>query len=253
MFFIETILTGLVSIMLCMADTGGTAQQIVASAGTVTDIDGNAYQTVKIGTQVWMAENLRVTKYNDGTAIPLDTSKATWSNAETPKYCFYKNTTATDNNKKYGALYNWYVVRSANPKKIACAGWHVPSDAEWDTLQNCLIAKGYKWDGTIRGNKIAKSLTAKTEWSTTATMGTIGCDLTKNNTSGFSAFPGGYRDYNGSFGHQGYYGFWWSATAGDESSAYGRFLYCDSDSLDRDIYRGDGRSCGFSVRLLKNY
>ena len=106
------------------SDTSGIAIKMIASAGTVTDADGNVYQTVRIGNQVWMAENLRVTKYNDGSAIPLDTSIATWNNATTPKYCFYNNTTDSGSIKKYGALYNWYVVSPANLKKIAPAGWH---------------------------------------------------------------------------------------------------------------------------------
>jgi uncharacterized protein (TIGR02145 family) len=137
------------------SDTTGLQIKMIASAGTLTDTDGNVYQTVQIGTQVWTVENLRVTKYNDGSSIPLDTSTATWGNATTPMFCYYSNTTNSDSIKKYGALYNWYVVNPLNPKKIAPTGWHVPTDAEWDTLQNNLIAKGYNWDGTTTGNNQA--------------------------------------------------------------------------------------------------
>ena len=148
-----------------------------------------------------MTENLRVTKYNDGSAISLDTSAVTWKTTRrTPKYCFYKNTTNPDSIRRYGAIYNW---AAAYTKNIAPTGWHVPSDAEWDTLQNSLIAKGYDWDGTIGGEKIAKSMAAKTDWLPSPYNGTIGCDLSKNNRSGFSALPGGYRDSNGDFGGQG--------------------------------------------------
>src|ERR1035441_4507351 len=99
---------------------------MIASAGTVTDIDGNVYQTVKIGNQIWTVENLRVTRFNDGTAIPLDTSTATWdsiwNNGLTiPAYCYYNNMTNTDSIKKWGALYNWYAV---NTGKLAPKGWH---------------------------------------------------------------------------------------------------------------------------------
>jgi uncharacterized protein (TIGR02145 family) len=230
------------------SDTSGMQIKMIANAGNVTDADGNMYQTVKIGNQVWMAENLRVTKYNDGSIIPLDTSTATW-NAATPKYCFYNNTTDTNSIKKFGALYNWYVLNPANSKKIAPTGWHVPTDAEWDTLQNNLIAKGYNWDGTTTGNKIAKALAAKTDWYTYSTTGTIGCDLTKNNSSGFSALPGGYRRDDGTFYNQGVYGFWWSATENDASVACDHNLFYVSGSLDRGI---DYKSCGYSVRLVRD-
>jgi uncharacterized protein (TIGR02145 family) len=207
---------------------------------------------VKIGKQVWMAENLRTTKYNDGTAIPLDTSEATWARATTPKYCFYKNTTNSDSIRKYGALYNGYVIFSTNSTNIiAPTGWHVPTDADWDTLQNHLIANGYNWDTTTTGNKIAKALASKTDWLSdpNPTDGMIGKDLTKNNFSGFSALPGGYRYYFGNFLSQSSYGSWWSATENDASDAYYRSLDCSSESLSRTY---DDKSCGFSVRLLRD-
>ena len=132
-------------------------------AGTITDFDGNGYQAVKIGNQVWTVENLRTTKYNDGTAIPYVTDSAAWVNLTTPGYCYFNNMVNADSIRKFGALYNWYAV---DTKKLAPAGWHVPTDAEWDTLENYLIANGYNWDGTTDSNKIAKSLAAKTDWYT---------------------------------------------------------------------------------------
>jgi uncharacterized protein (TIGR02145 family) len=116
-------------------------------------------------------------------------------------------------------------------------------------LQNNLIAKGYNWDGTTTGNKIAKALAAKTDWYTYSTTGTIGCDLTKNNSSGFSALPGGYRRDDGTFYNQGVYGFWWSATENDASVACDHNLFYVSGSLDRGI---DYKSCGYSVRLVRD-
>jgi len=217
--------------------------------GTVTDIDGNVYQTVKIGNQVWMAENLRTTKYNDGTPIPLVTDDTAWKKLTTPGYCYYNNTTNADSIKKYGALYNWYVV---NTKKLAPKGWHVPTDAEWTTLENYLIANGYNWDGTKTSNKIAKSLAAKTDWETNANPGAIGNDLTKNNRNGFSALPGGCRDNRfGNFNVVGYYGIWWSASVSDNdaSYAYNRHLISDFDRLTRLV---NGKSYGCSVRLLRD-
>jgi uncharacterized protein (TIGR02145 family) len=233
------------------SDTTGLQIKMIASAGTLTDTDGNVYQTVQIGTQVWTVENLRVTKYNDGSSIPLDTSTATWGNATTPMFCYYSNTTNSDSIKKYGALYNWYVVNPLNPKKIAPTGWHVPTDAEWDTLQNNLIAKGYNWDGTTTGNKIAKALAAKTDWVSTG-AGNPGNNLTKNNSSGFSALPGGYRDGGSLFYGQGWGGgYWWSATEDGATNADGRGILWGNDHLGR-LNTYYGKSCGFSVRLVKD-
>ena len=229
------------------ADTSGITIKMIASAGTVTDADGNVYQTVKIGNQEWMAENLRVTKYNDGTPIPLDTSGAGWWNATTPKFCYYNNTTNAAFIKKFGALYNGYVVNPSNPKKIAVAGWHLPTDAEWDALQNYLIANGYNWDGTTTGNKAAKSLTAEADWYADTIPGAIGSDLTKNNRSGFSALPSGQRDLNSAFGGIGSLGYWWSAT-GDASNANYRYLFCNFGFMGTTSVN---RSGAIAVRLLR--
>jgi len=228
-------------------DTSGIAIKMIASAGTVTDVDGNVYQTVKIGNQEWMAENLRVTKYNDGTAIPFDTAGSTWYSATTPKYCYYNNTTDAASIKKFGALYNGYVVSSSNSKKIAIAGWHLPTDAEWDALQNYLIASGYNWDGTKTGNKAAKALTASADWYVDTTTGAIGCNLTKNNASGFSALPSGQRDLNSAFGGRGSFGYWWSAGS-DASSANYRYLFFNFGFLGTTSVN---RSGGIAVRLVK--
>jgi uncharacterized protein (TIGR02145 family) len=205
---------------------------------------------VKIGNQEWMTENLRVTKYNDGSPISLDTSDETWVTIQTAKYCFYKNSTNADSIKKYGALYNWYVVAPANGKRIAPAGWHVPTDAEWTELEEHLTANGYNWDGTTTGNKIAKSVATKTDWLPSMSSGAIGNVVTKNNSSGFSALPGGYRDYHSAeFSALSDFGNWWSATESDVLNAYGRDLYYDNDNLES---RNCGKSYGFSVRLLRD-
>jgi uncharacterized protein (TIGR02145 family) len=231
------------------SDTSGIEIKMIASAGTLTDADGNVYQTVRIGTQVWMAENLRVTKYNDGTAIFLDTSTTTWADSTTAAYCFYNNTTNADSIKKYGALYNWYAV---NTGKLAPSGWHVPYDEEWTVLEKYLGLNGYNWDGTTDTtypNKIAKSLAAKTDWCTDTARGTIGLDLTENNCSGFSAIPGGSRVVNGTFYHQSIGGDWWSASVDYDSYAWYRSLHCNSDYI---YSHYANMICGFSVRLLRD-
>jgi uncharacterized protein (TIGR02145 family) len=196
-----------------------------------------------------MAENLRVTKYNDGSAITQAADGDMWNGKTTPVFCYYRNTTNADSIKQFGALYNWYVVSPANSRKIAPTGWHVPSDAEWDTLQSYLIVKGYNWDGTAAGDKIAKSLAAKTDWSRDTTAGAIGCGLSKNNTVGFSALPGGYRSGNGSFYYGGLGIDWWSSVENGVSSAWNRYLYYGLDGLLRNDL---GKSFGCSVRLLKD-
>ena len=108
----------------------------------ITDIDGNVYHTVKKGNQLWTVENLRTTSFNDGRPIQLVTDNVTWASLTTPAYCWYNNDIY--NKSKYGALYNWYAV---DTKKLAPKGWHVPTDVEWDILQDYLIANGYNSDG----------------------------------------------------------------------------------------------------------
>jgi uncharacterized protein (TIGR02145 family) len=236
------------------SDTTGLKIKMIASAGTVTDTDGNVYQTVRIGNQIWTVENLRVTRFNDGTAIPLDTSTATWdslyNNGLTiPAYCFYNNMTNTDSIKKWGALYNWNAV---NTGKLAPKGWHVPSDSEWEVMQNYLVMHGYNYDGTTdtTNNKIAIALAAQTDWQGFEGGGRPGKNLTMNNSSGFSALPGGCRIGEGGFYDQSSIGYWWSATEDDASYAWYRYLYCGNETLYRDF--DSFKSCGFSVRLVRD-
>ena len=195
------------------------------------DADGYNYPVVQIGDQVWMAENLKTTRYRNGDPITEQ-----WA---------YNND--ANNAAKYGRLYTWYAATDS--RGIAPAGWHVPTDAEWTILENYLIANGYNYDGTTTGNKIAKALAATTDWYTYTGTGTPGADLTKNNSSGFTALPGGYRNSSGTFGYVGYYGYWWSSTEYDTAFAWYRFLYCSFDSLNR---YNNTQSYGFSVRCLRD-
>jgi uncharacterized protein (TIGR02145 family) len=216
-----------------------------AAYSTVTDADGNVYHTITIGTQTWTVENLKTTKYSDGTAIPLVTDKTAWSNLTTPGYCYYNNTTNADSINKFCALYNWYAV---NTGKLAPLGWHVPTAAEWAILEEYMIAHGYNYDGTTTGNKIAKSMAAQTSWSTSTNTGAIGNNLSTNNSSGFSAFPGGSRDNSGSFGDIGYNGIWWSSA----SNGAIRTLSSYGGNLSSNGYGSSFKSRGFSVRLLRD-
>jgi uncharacterized protein (TIGR02145 family)/uncharacterized repeat protein (TIGR02543 family) len=211
------------------------------------DGEGNEYKTVRIGSQTWMAENLRSTKYQTGGDIIPDTSTATWMTANYGKYCYYSNTTNADSIKKYGALYNWYAV---NTGKLAPPGWHVPTDADWTALESYLITSGYNWDGSTSGNKIAKALAARTDWKEFTTAGTPGNNLSANNASGFSALPAGYRGSNGYFfDTQGSFGCWWSATEFLALVAYS----CDFSYGNQYLDRGqDPKVTGLSVRLVKD-
>jgi uncharacterized protein (TIGR02145 family) len=239
------------------SDTSGVEIKMLERYGTMTDADGNEYQTVKIGKQEWMAENLRTTKYNDGSEIPLVTDDTAWYCAPsgfiidsclitTPAYCYYDNTTDADSIRKYGALYNWYVVSPENPEKIAPTGWHVPDNADWDTLKNYLIANGYNWEGETSDDWIAKALAAKTDWRMHTYTGAIGNGLTKNNSSGFSALPGGCRSYDGAFAAIGTYGYWWS------TSEWWYELHYTGHSLGRQGAADADLSNALSVRLLRN-
>jgi len=220
---------------------------ITPSPPILTDTDGNVYHAIKIGSQVWTVENLRTTKYNDGTNISHLTVSVDWEacSTGTGAYCYYGNDSAA-NAVKYGALYNWFTV---NTDKLAPTGWHVPTDAEWTELENYLIANGYNWDGTTSSNKIAKSMAAKTDWISSVTEGMPGNDMSSNNSSGFSALPGGSRGHDGHFSFISYRGYWWSASEFDASYAYYRLLCCDTDNLIRLNFHMER---GFYVRLLRD-
>jgi uncharacterized protein (TIGR02145 family) len=236
------------------SDTIGIAVTMIPNAGNVTDADGNVYQSVRLGKQVWTVENLKTTKYNDTTAIMYVPDTSVWNKnflTTIEAYCFFESSTA--NGAKYGALYNWHAVKTG---KLAPVGWHVPTNAEWDTLQNYLIANGYNWDGTTTGNKIAKAMASKTDWIECALVGTIGNDVSANNSSGFSALPGGSRAHDGFFLRQSFIGSWWSATenVGTAMDTWYRDLYYGSENLGSYGNYGstNSKSCGMSVRLIRD-
>lgn len=215
---------------------------------SVTDIDGNVYQIVKIGDQWWMAENLKVTHYRNGEAILNITDNGEWSNLSTGAYCIRYNN--SDNIDTYGLLYNWYAVDDS--RNIAPTGWHVPSDEEFKILENYLIANGYNWDGTTTENKIGKSLASKTGWHSSPDVGDVGNEISTNNTSGFSALGGGYRlGSSGAFNDFiGFYGRWWSSTLSDSSEAFGAGLSYNSSIFEHKKYHDKRYGC--SIRLVRD-
>jgi uncharacterized protein (TIGR02145 family) len=244
------VIVGCVLLLMGVSCNNDTVTGNKDNGGMVTDADGNVYLTVKIGNQVWTTENLRTTKYNDGSPISKLTVQTTWDSCFytlTDAYCYYNNTTNIDSIKKFGALYNWYAV---NTGKLAPAGWHVPTDEEWDTLQTYLIANGYNWDGATTENKIAKSMAAKEDWKSSSIQGAIGNDLTKNDKCGFSALPGGARnpDFGGFYG-QDSIGGWWSKTNWGSTCTWNRSLSFDYEDFLKPF---SGKNCGFSVRLVRD-
>lgn len=213
-----------------------------APSGTVTDIEGNVYNTLTIGTQVWMIENLKTTKYRNGNPIPNVTSYDEWFHLRTGAYCNYNNDVAIG--AKYGKLFNWYAVNDS--RNIAPVGWHVPSDEELTTLENYV---DYHLGNSI---SVAKAHAAKTDWHSSPSDGAIGNDLTNNNSSGFSALPGGYRtDYGVSFYSVGSDGYWWSSTEykEDKHRAWIRIMGCSRKDIMRTTH---DKLYGFSVRCIKD-
>ena len=196
---------------------------------TITDIDGNVYKTVKIGTQVWMAENLKVTHYRNGDPILNITDNTQWDSLTTGAYCNYNND--PNNAITYGRLYNWYAVTDS--RNLAPIGWRVPTDAEWQTLIN------YLGGDDVAGGKIKEAGT--THWSSPNTGAT--------NESGFTALPGGYRYYYGYFLNLGDLANFWSSTESNSDDAWYRVLYFNN----ANVYRcNDSKRSGLSVRLVRD-
>jgi len=217
---------------------------------SVTDIDGNSYDYITYGDQDWTVDNAAMETYRDGTPIPEIQDQEEWGSLTTGAWCYYNN----DETK--GKLYNWYAVmgiHDSDPdtpnKEFAPERWHVPSDAEWTTLENYLIANGYNFDGTTEGNKIAKSMASTTDWNVSTVEGSPGNDQSPNNNSGFNAFPTGTRYPVSSFGNNGHRSYFWSSTEGsvNSTSAFYRlfgkeWIYLNSENSTKQF--------GFSVRFV---
>jgi uncharacterized protein (TIGR02145 family) len=233
------LIIGMLSLLLnCSKEENDTGNNIAApifnsslTYGTLTDQEGNTYKTITIGSQIWMAENLRTTKFNDGTPIPLVTDRTAWSKLWTPAYSWCDNDQAKYE-KNYGAIYNWHTV---NTGKLSPTGWHVPSAEEWNVLINYLGGDAYA------GNKLKEVDT--THWGEYNKYAT--------NSSGFTALPAGFRDDNGSFYNINYEGTWWSSSkhATDTLDAYYYMM--------NSVYSGVNKISrfkkgGHSVRCIKD-
>jgi Fibrobacter succinogenes major domain (Fib_succ_major). len=208
---------------------------------SVTDVDGNVYHTVTIGTQTWMIENLSTTRLNDSTVIPSVKDSATWRNLQSLGYCWYNNNDSLPEINKYGILYNWYAVAT---DKLAPKGWHIPTKEDWSTLEKNAAIYNY-----LSGS-LPKILAAKTNWQTSTVSSTIGSNLTKNNSSGFDALPAGFRnDSTAHFSKIGSQGVWWSSALYNLKSAW-CFSLTYNATYTETTYKA--LQSGFSVRCIKD-
>ena len=208
------------------------APSFTCGTSTISDFDGNVYETVSIGTQCWTKTNLEVSKYNNGSSIPTGLDNTAWQSTTSGAYAIYNNALA--NESIYGKLYNWYVV--VDSRGLCPTGWHVPIDAEWTTLTDNLGGL------SVAGGKMKS--TGTTYWF----FQSAGTD----NSSGFTALPGSNRACFGPFNTVvGVYAFFWSATENGLSpgTAWDRNLYLISDDVTRFSQE---KSMGASVRCLKD-
>jgi uncharacterized protein (TIGR02145 family) len=214
------------------------------------DQDSNYFEIKYFGSQLWAIENTEVVTYRDGTPIPEVTDATEWGNLTTGAWCYYNNDPSN------GKLYNWYAVSGIHDndettpnKEFAPDGWHVPSDADWTTLENYLIANGYNYDSTTSGNKIAKAMASTTGWNASTTAGAVGNDQSLNNSSGFAALPEGSRNASGNFYGILTHSRWWTATETDAVQANRKVL----DYSRADIRRSNAvKGYGFSVRFVRD-
>ena len=251
----ELVKVGILFILILVHGCKKETAKPAIETGSVTDIDGNIYKTIKIGKQWWMAENLKVKRYFNGDTIHnmtdnkgnIDSSK--WKSLFTGGYFIYDGKDSTSpnyNGKKFGFLYNWYVI--SNAKNIAPAGWHVPRDDEWKELEMFLgmskdVADLVNWRGTKEGNKLKIQ---DGGWTTSSNV----YEVWGNNESGFSALGGGCVMYNGIFGNPGPYftGFWWTASE-QGGEAWYRYL----DYQKANVFRFYGpKTYGFSIRCVRD-
>ena len=206
----------------------GEETSFTTQGGTVTDIDGNVYHTISIGSQVWMLENLKVTRYRNGDSISLVKDSQVWQ-ASSGAYCYYDNN--TDNKEIYGDLYNWWAVNDS--RHLAPEGWHVPGDAEWAIL-GAAAGSG----GSLKEKNMA-------HWKSPNTGAT--------NESGFTGLPGGYRDWLGSYTEVRKRGCFWSSTPFVDLWGNGGawYSYLSYDANSAEVWRVLS-SYGFSVRCVKD-
>lgn len=226
----------LITFVLISFATAGCRKDVLINPG-ISDPDGNIYDTVTLGTQTWMTENLKTTRFRDNSSIPLVSDNEMWGMLSTPGFCWYDN---DETNKiKYGALYNWYAVSS---DRLCPQGWHVPSDEEYRILENYLgmtVTESLKmnWRGSDQGIML-KDIS---NWNNSGS-GT--------NSTGFTAIPGGYRNSSGKYDSIDFNGYWWSSSMHDATyNSWIRYLSYYESRINRTY---SYRPYGFSVRCVKD-
>ena len=234
-YLLATSILIVVGIMSCTKEEVATSNP---EYGTMTDIQGNTYKTVKIGNQWWMAENLKVTVFNDKTpinAIAENAADSIWENTSKAAYCIYDTT--------LGALYNWNVIN--NIKIVAPKGWHIPSDDEWKTLEKTIGMETADLEKTAwRGTNEADKLLAKYKAPTESELYAFG-----TNESGFSALFAGCRLFSGAINQEKNTAFWWTSTPSTGNEAWYRYI----DANQKKIFRQHTyTNYGFSIRCIKD-
>jgi uncharacterized protein (TIGR02145 family) len=204
------------------------SQSITFNFVNCTDADGNHYSVVQAGSQMWMAENLKTTRYNNSDIIPNVSSNSSWNILTSGAYCNYKNTTNIDTINTYGRLYNWFSV--IDSRKISPSGWHVASDTDWISLINYLGGAVYA------GGKLKENCSSLWRYPNTGATNQIG----------FTALPGGYRLFNGTFDEMGGWSIWWTSTS-SVTGAFNRAVFYDQYLLDGET--SDKRD-GFAIRCI---
>ena len=220
--------------------------------GTVADIDNNSYTYFTYGPQQWTLSNAETVTYRDGTSIPQVTTQLEWAALTTGAWCYYNN----DPSKS--KVYNWYAlmgIHDSNPntpnKEFAPQGWHVPTNADWTTLENHLIANGYNFDETISGNTIAKAMASTSGWNSSLNLGDPGNLQSGNNSSFFNIFPTGYISDSGAYAGEGETAIFWSSS--EDETDINLAWYLTLNSLNSSVYTGSVvKNHGFSVRFVKD-
>ena len=243
---LNTTLAGVYTVTYSVSDLSNNStieiREVIVIDNSITDQDGNTYDFLTYGDQVWTVDNAEMVTYRDGTPIPQVTDKTEWSTLTTGAWCY------KDNDPTKPRLYNWYAVMGIHDtdpntpdKEFAPEGWHVPTDTEWTTLKEHLIANGY--------NYIAKAMASTTGWINSTNAGAPGNDQSSNNSSGFNAFPVGTRNYEGTFNDDGSSAFFWSSTEFNTNEALMRNLNKNVSYLIRNPYY---KLFGFSVRFVRD-
>lgn len=225
-----TLILGIALVYSCSSSSDGNSTVVNTLGPNLTDVDGNVYQTVTICDQVWTKSNLNVSKYRNGDVIPQVSDPVIWQSLTTGAWCYYANTTS--NGTIYGKLYNWYAVTDL--RGIAPIGYHIPTDAEWTILTNCLGGEANESGGKMKE-------TGTSNWQSP--------NLGATNSSGFTGLPGGCR-INGSFLLVGSSGFWWSPRSDTNLTVdFYRSLVWFSSSV---VNTFSNRVDGYSVRCIKD-